>query len=301
MSRLTPAQIVAAWEAGQPLDVRQRALLLLQQASGVDVAALQLLPEREIASRLVALRAATFGPTLNARVTCAGCGADLELPIECDLIAPAPPLEIIASCEECGGQSSCALDIREFVWREVDAAAERVLDDVHVIAAAYGWSEASILAMSRSRRHAYLTRLDAASAVDERAQDVHAPADTSTPSIAAVTAPPIAPGAATATPPHAHALQQNERAPVTVALPAPSAQRIVPRLNTRWTPSTAASRIAPAAPASTAAAERHVHVSIARLDIQGAVEDRREPAQPTRRQPSLGLAEYLQQREERAQ
>ena len=49
-----------------------------------------------------------------------------------------------------------SLDVGAHVWTEVDAAARRMMGEVAAIAAAFGWTEAAILAMSDARRRAYL-------------------------------------------------------------------------------------------------------------------------------------------------
>ena len=55
-----------------------------------------------------------------------------------------------------GGVWIAALEIDAFVAREVAAGARRLVQDVHRIARAYGWSEDEILGMAASRRQAYL-------------------------------------------------------------------------------------------------------------------------------------------------
>jgi hypothetical protein len=47
-------------------------------------------------------------------------------------------------------------DIEEYFWVEVAARAMRILREIHILARAYGWREADILAMSTRRRQAYL-------------------------------------------------------------------------------------------------------------------------------------------------
>lgn len=49
-----------------------------------------------------------------------------------------------------------AFDPAAYVWAEVENSAARLLRDVHLLAAAYGWTEAAILGMSATRRAAYL-------------------------------------------------------------------------------------------------------------------------------------------------
>jgi hypothetical protein len=59
-------------------------------------------------------------------------------------------------CPACTARHVYDLDIARFLWREVSVAARRLLAEVHVLAAAYGWAERDILALSPHRRAAYL-------------------------------------------------------------------------------------------------------------------------------------------------
>lgn len=65
------------------------------------------------------------------------------------------------SCPACDEHWCCELDIAGFFWKELRAHALRVLDHVHILARAYGWGEAEILALSPARRDWYLTRVQA--------------------------------------------------------------------------------------------------------------------------------------------
>lgn len=60
------------------------------------------------------------------------------------------------TCPACGAQEPVELDVARFLWLEVQRAAQRLLFDVHDLAARYGWSERAILAMDARRRNAYL-------------------------------------------------------------------------------------------------------------------------------------------------
>ena len=68
-------------------------------------------------------------------------------------------LQLALACEVCGGQWNLGFDPGAFLWEEIDARAMALLDDVHRLARAYGWSERAILALGESRRAAYLERL----------------------------------------------------------------------------------------------------------------------------------------------
>ncbi len=78
-----------------------------------------------------------------------------------DGIVTADPLADIrlgVTCASCRHAFVTSFDVVGFLWAEIDAEVARLLDDVHRLAAAYGWSESTILTMSRSRRREYLRR-----------------------------------------------------------------------------------------------------------------------------------------------
>ena len=62
-------------------------------------------------------------------------------------------------CPACACAYQSTLDIGSFLWAEWAAHAQRLLDEVHALASAYGWSERDILALPPVRRFAYLDRV----------------------------------------------------------------------------------------------------------------------------------------------
>jgi hypothetical protein len=74
---------------------------------------------------------------------------------------PMANIRLVFSCETCDQRWEQAFDIDEFLWEEISALAVRLLRDVHVLARAYAWPEKEILAMSDSRREAYLAMVEA--------------------------------------------------------------------------------------------------------------------------------------------
>lgn len=74
-------------------------------------------------------------------------------------LAPTLSDHVAGDCPECGERVETYFDVEQFVLGELRAVAAEVFDDVHRIASAYGWSEAEILAMPRSRRAAYAERV----------------------------------------------------------------------------------------------------------------------------------------------
>jgi len=80
-------------------------------------------------------------------------GAQLEV------ADPAAHIELDASCPSCLESSRHTLNVAEFLWREIECEALRLLNDVHRLARGYGWHESEILALSPVRRRAYLEML----------------------------------------------------------------------------------------------------------------------------------------------
>jgi hypothetical protein len=75
-----------------------------------------------------------------------------------DAMHEAAEVAVALICPVCDARQAVHLDIASFLWAETNHAAQRLLDEVHELAWAYGWSEGAILAMSAARRQAYLDR-----------------------------------------------------------------------------------------------------------------------------------------------
>lgn len=69
---------------------------------------------------------------------------------------PQAMVELALECPTCAHRWLAVFDIATYLWRELDAWARRTLQDVHRLASAYGWHEADVLALSPTRRRAYL-------------------------------------------------------------------------------------------------------------------------------------------------
>jgi hypothetical protein len=70
----------------------------------------------------------------------------------------AADIELRFDCIACGESWTDRLDVVGYVWEEIAERARHLLDEVHGLAAHYGWSEREILSMSGARRDAYLRR-----------------------------------------------------------------------------------------------------------------------------------------------
>lgn len=65
-------------------------------------------------------------------------------------------IELSLHCAACGHDWDMPFDIAAFLWAELNAWAQRMLREVHILARTYGWSERDILNMSAFRRQVYL-------------------------------------------------------------------------------------------------------------------------------------------------
>lgn len=69
---------------------------------------------------------------------------------------PLAELALTTLCPACGHSWQIEFDIVSYFWNEIQAWAMRLMREVHILASAYGWREADILAMSAWRRQRYL-------------------------------------------------------------------------------------------------------------------------------------------------
>jgi uncharacterized protein (UPF0212 family) len=69
---------------------------------------------------------------------------------------PQAAIDLALECPSCGARFAAALDIAGWLVTEVHAWAQRMLGEVAILARAFGWREADVLALSTARRRAYL-------------------------------------------------------------------------------------------------------------------------------------------------
>jgi hypothetical protein len=69
---------------------------------------------------------------------------------------PQSEVELVLACPACDHRWRDLFDIASYFWTEIEALAMRLLQEVHVLARAYAWPEADILAMTPRRRRFYL-------------------------------------------------------------------------------------------------------------------------------------------------
>ena len=69
---------------------------------------------------------------------------------------PQADIQMAVGCPACGHGWSVRFDIMEYLWAEIDNWARHLLQDVAVLARAFGWAEADILSMTPQRRQLYI-------------------------------------------------------------------------------------------------------------------------------------------------
>jgi hypothetical protein len=69
---------------------------------------------------------------------------------------PQANVQLALACPACGYEWQTLFDILSFLWSKLHVWARRTLQEVHRLAAAYGWRESEILALSAKRRQLYL-------------------------------------------------------------------------------------------------------------------------------------------------
>lgn len=121
---------------------------------------LRLPTSRDLASLVAAQLEGAEAACVLARA-CTVEGAAPEVPeIEARMAEndPAADLRLDLRCDTCGHDWSLGFDPAGYCWEEIEARAARLLDEVHGLARAYGWSEDQVLSLSHARRSAYLER-----------------------------------------------------------------------------------------------------------------------------------------------
>lgn len=75
---------------------------------------------------------------------------------EIERLDPVSDIRFAQTCPACAHRFVAPFDVARFCWHELDVDARRLLQEVDALARIYGWGEAEILGMSRTRRLTYL-------------------------------------------------------------------------------------------------------------------------------------------------
>ncbi len=69
---------------------------------------------------------------------------------------PQGDVQLSIQCPACNHRWSVPFDMPAYFWSEIQLTVKELLRDIHRLASAYGWKESDILALSATRRRAYL-------------------------------------------------------------------------------------------------------------------------------------------------
>ncbi len=79
-----------------------------------------------------------------------------KLSQQIEKLDPQAEIRINLVCPACDHHWDVLFDIANFLWLEINEWAERMLNNIHKLATAYGWTEGEILDLSPVRRQLYL-------------------------------------------------------------------------------------------------------------------------------------------------
>ena len=118
---------------------------------------------RALDSRDVAAAAAVPDSDAPGLLRARACGAELlpptlvaEIDARIESREAESEISVALHCAECGNEWHEVFDVAAHFWTEVAQTARRVMGETAEIAAAFGWAESEILAMSEPRRCVYL-------------------------------------------------------------------------------------------------------------------------------------------------
>jgi hypothetical protein len=73
-----------------------------------------------------------------------------------EVLDPAACISFALDCPQCGLRWNAPLDLDQVVWQKLEIAAQTLLLDVDALARTYGWNERDVIALSPTRRAAYV-------------------------------------------------------------------------------------------------------------------------------------------------
>ena len=141
--------------AGSPPSYVTVGDLLVRVPTTRDLASITGEPDEERAAQALLERLVAPAETAGPRPQRPDAGEVIRALEEAD---PCADLTVALTCPACAHAWDASLDVAAFVWEEIEGRARRFLDEVHVLAHAYGWTEAEILRLPETRRNAYLER-----------------------------------------------------------------------------------------------------------------------------------------------
>ncbi len=132
--------------------------VLFRLPNSVDLAAIADSPDVAMSQQMLLQRCVLSARFLDDEINASQLPAEIleAISSRMDEADPQADVQLNLSCLQCGHLWQAVFDIESFFWTELQVWAERLLREVHLLARAYGWREADILAMSPYRRQFYL-------------------------------------------------------------------------------------------------------------------------------------------------
>lgn len=160
VSLTTDALLIEPETAARPTVAFGRRRFEIRKLNGADLAAAAGMPDFDAARMALALRCLV--PL--GRATVPAWLTDDQLEAVASALAaidPGSDCYVSLTCFACAAAWNAPVDIARILAAEIEAVAEALMDDIHLLALSYHWSEAAILALAPARRRAYLRRLRA--------------------------------------------------------------------------------------------------------------------------------------------
>jgi hypothetical protein len=135
--------------------------VLFRLPNSLDLAAIAGSPHADASQQLLLQRCILSARHLDEEINASQLPAQIleTIALRMEEADPQANVQLNLNCLQCDHQWQAVFDIESFFWTELQVWAERLLGEVHVLARAYGWREADILAMSPYRRQFYLGML----------------------------------------------------------------------------------------------------------------------------------------------
>lgn len=153
--RLPSAEDAVVAAASLVVDGRDVAFRLPNSLDLIEVAA-HCDPDAALRALLVRCHVPEGGAGASATLPELSPRALQELDEQLGRCDPQADVRLSLTCPACDVSWSAPFDISAFLWSEVTTSAHHLATEVHALAAAYGWREVDILAMSTVRRRLYL-------------------------------------------------------------------------------------------------------------------------------------------------
>jgi hypothetical protein len=150
--QVTTDQLLADAQALEPDAAIDVALCRFRLPDSRDMAAVAGQPDTDRAATLLLERCCLHRPDGAPALRDLLHDAEERL----DAADPLADPRLVVTCHACGQHTDAAIDAGAIVWSDIQRHARQLLEQVHLLARSYGWTEGEVLALGPARRMAYL-------------------------------------------------------------------------------------------------------------------------------------------------